>query len=349
MKMPVILTRLFLLIFCLTGLASCVEEVQLPLRSVASRLVVEGLITNEPPPYSVKLTFTGAYNSLIFGQNEIPVQGAAVSITEIGGRTVPLQQNSATPLLYWQLDPNFVGTVGKSYQLTVKLADGSRYASEPELLNEVPQIDQLYAEHRPRALNDLYNPDYYQVLLDTKDPATPGNYYRWSAYGYVPRLSTGRSQGFAGICCQYCFYPVNSSGSEVKSDALVNGKAITRQPVHASPIYYPGQHFIEVKQYSLTRSAYQFWMRFEEQRKRNGSLFDPLPATIEGNVHDAEDPNKLALGYFGASAVTSKRMIIPGDTNSVRKLEIRYSGIFVKAGDCQQVYRRGQLSKPEGW
>lgn len=344
-----ILKQSILLILLISGLASCVQEVQLPPRSVASRLVVEGLITNEAPPYSVKLTFTGAYNSLLFGQNEIPVEGAAVSITEIGGRTVQLQQDPITPFFYWQRDPAFVGTVGKSYQLTVELADGSRYVSEPELLNEVPEIDRLYAEYRPRALDDLYNPDYYEVLLDTKDPAEPGNYYRWSAYGYVPRFSTGESRGFAGVCCQYCYYPIYGSGSEVQSDALINGKAITRRPVHASPIYYPGQHFIEVRQYSLTRSAYQFWKRFEEQRKRNGSLFDPLPASIEGNVHDADDPNKLALGYFGASAVNTKRMVIPGDTNSVRKLEIRYSGIFVKKGNCQRVYSQGQLSQPEGW
>lgn len=344
-----ILIRLFFLFFLISGLASCVEEVQLPPRSVASRLVVEGLITNEAPPYSVKLTFTGAYNSLIYGQDEIAVSGASVTITEIGGRTVQLQQDPITPLFYWQRDPAFVGTVGKSYQLTVELADGTRYVSEPEPLLAVPAIDRIYAEYLPRAADDFSNPDYYEVLLDTKDPAEPGNYYRWSAYGYVPRFSTGESRGFAGVCCQYCFYPIYGSGSDVQSDALINGKAITRRPVHASPIYYPGQHFIEVRQYSLTRSAYQFWTRFEEQRKRTGSLFDPLPASIEGNVHGEDDPDKLALGYFGASAVSTKRMIIPGDTNSVRKLEIKYSGIFVEKGNCQRVYSQGQLSKPEGW
>ncbi len=349
MKTSSILIQLFLLISCTAGLVSCVEEIELPPRSVASRLVVEGLITNEAPPYSVKLTYSSAYNSVLFGQGETPVSGAVVTITEVGGRSIQLQQDASAPLFYRQRDPEFVGKVGKSYQLTVALADGIRYVSESELLSEVPAIDRLYAEHRPRAIDDLFSPEYYEVLLDTKDPAAPGNYYRWSAYGYVPRFSTGVSQGFAGVCCQYCFYPIYGTGSDVRSDALVNGRTITRQVVHASPIYYPGQHFIEVRQYSLTRGAYQFWTRFEEQRKRTGSLFDPLPASIDGNVHEASDPNKLALGYFGASAVATKRMIIPGDTNSVRKLEIKYSGIFVKQGDCRQVYNQGRFGKPEGW
>ncbi len=338
----------FLVLVCVV-LASCVEEVQLPPRSVESRLVVEGLITDEAPPYAIKLTFTGLYNSLVFGQKEIPLDGAAVFVTELGGRRVQLQQDPVNPLFHWLRDPEFVGQVGKRYQLDVQLADGSRYVSEPELLNAVPAIDRLYAEYRPRAANDFTSPDYYEVLLDTQDPATPDNYYRWSAYGYVPRFSTGESQGFAGVCCQYCFYPVYGTGSDVQSDALINGKAISRRSVHASPIYYPGQHFIEVRQYSLTRGAYQFWTRFEQQRKRSGSLFDPLPASIEGNVHDASDKDRLALGYFGASAVATKRMIIPGDTLSVRKIEIKYSGVFVKEGNCQRVYPLGQLFKPEGW
>ena len=340
-----------LLVFLLTGsLLACVEEVQLPPRSVASRLVVEGLITNEPPPYSIKLTYTGVYNSLLYGQQEIPVNGAAVSITEVGGgRTVQLQQDPITPFFYWQRDPSFVGTVGKSYQLTVELADGTRYVSEPEPLAEVPPIDRIYAEYHPRPNDDFFSPDRYDVLLDTQDPDTPGNYYRWSGYGYVPRFSTGEPRGFAGVCCQYCFYPIYGSGSDVQSDALINGKAISRRPVHSSPIYYPGQHFIEIRQYSISKNAYQFWTRFEEQRKRTGSLFDPLPASIEGNVRNASDSTQLALGYFGASAVSTRRMIIPGDTLSVGRIEIKYGTEFVKEGNCQRVYSQGQLLAPENW
>ena len=349
LKMPHLVQRVSFLFFLALSLISCVEEVQLPPRSVASRLVVEGLITNEAPPYSVKLTFTGAYNSLLYGQHEIPVNGAAVSLTEVGGPTIQLQQDPITPFFYWQRDPAFVGTVGKSYQLTVELADGTRYVSDPEPLKEVAPIDRLYAEYRPRPNDDFSNPDQYEVLLDTQDPNTPGDYYRWSAYGYVPRLSTGEPRGFAGRCCQYCFYPIYGSGSDVQSDALINGKAISRRSVHVSPIFYVGQHFIEIRQYSLSKSAYQFWTRFEEQRKRTGSLFDPLPASIEGNVHDENDPNRLALGYFGASAVSTRRMIIPGDTLSVQRIEIKYGTEFVKDGNCQRVYSQGQLLAPEDW
>ena len=332
----------------LAVISGCVDEVQLPARSVASRLVVEGLVTNEKPPYTVKLTFTGQYNSLIYGQNEIPVNGATVSITEIGGRTVILSQDALTPAYYWMYDSTFVGQSGKSYQLKIILPGGETYISEPELLNPVSEIDRIYAEYRPRADAEVYTPDHYQILLDTKDPASAGNYYRWSGYGYVPRLSTGEPIGF-GFCCKWCWVPVYGSRSEVLSDVLVNGNSISRRPIMLSPVYYVGRHYIEVRQYSLTKSAYQFWVKFEEQRKRTGSLFDPLPASIEGNVHREDDANVLALGYFGSSGVSTRRLTIPGDTLNAARMEIKYGDVFVEDGNCQLIYNQGQLNPPANW
>lgn len=341
-------TNLFLLFILVLSLSTCVDEVQLPSRSVESRLVVEGLITNEKPPYTVKLSFTGVYNSLIYGQDEIPVNGAEVSITEVGGRTVTLDQDPLTPLYYWMRDSSFVGNTGKSYQLRVKLIDGTSYVSEPDVLNSVSEIDRIYAEYRSRPEGDFFNPDHYDILLDTKDPSTTGNYYRWSGYGYVPRISTGEPIGM-GICCYWCWVPTYGATTDVLSDVLINGNSISRRAVLSSPIYYVGRHYIEIRQYSLTKAAYQFWVNFEEQRKRNGSLFDPLPASIEGNIHREDDPNKLALGYFGSSAVSKRRLVIPGDTLNLKRLEIKYEDVFIKQGNCSRAYSQGQLTPPSNW
>ena len=349
MNYTLLLARTGLFVVLLNCLLSCVAEVQLPERSVESRLVVEGVITNEAPPYSVKLTFTGAYNSLIYGQKEIPVIGAIVSITEVGGRTVYLDQDPITPLYYWMRDSSFVGKLGESYQLKVELTDGETYVSQPDLLKTVPEIDRIYAEFRPRQDAEFSKPDYYEILLDTKDPSTTGNYYRWSGYGYVPRTATGEKIGLFGFCCRLCWIPNYGLGSDVLSDGYINGNNISRRSVFSSPIYYVGRHYIEIKQYSLTRAAYEFWVRFEEQRKRNGSLFDPLPASIEGNIYKEGDPTTLALGYFGSSAVSKRKLIVPGDTLNQEKLEIKYGNAFTANGNCTRAYSQGQLSPPEIW
>jgi hypothetical protein len=60
---------------CLT---SCLEEVQIPLRIESSVLVVDGGITNQSPPYSVRLSYSGNQdNSNDINQN-LAVSGARV-------------------------------------------------------------------------------------------------------------------------------------------------------------------------------------------------------------------------------------------------------------------------------
>lgn len=62
------------------------------------------------------------------------------------------------------------------------------------------------------------------------------------------------------------------------------------------------------------------------------ALFDAQPASIEGNVHQQADTTVLALGYFGASAIRRKRLIIPGDTINYGRFIVRYGGLF--QGKC---------------
>ena len=78
----------------------------------------------------------------------------------------------------------------------------------------------------------------------------------------------------------------------------------------SSYIYAFGKHYIDIGQHSLTGEAYKFAERFKEQQTRTGTTLDPLPASIKGNVFNAADSNDFALGYFSASSVTHKRVIL---------------------------------------
>ena len=62
---------------------------------------------------------------------------------------------------------------------------------------------------------------------------------------------------------------------------------------------------MRILQHSLNQNTYNYWQAVEDQRKASGSIFDPPPARIDGNVF-AEDANTLpALGIFEVSAVTA--------------------------------------------
>lgn len=341
------------LVGSLLTVVACVDEVKLPIRQVEPRLVVDGVITNEAPPYPIKLTLSGAYASGGGFPDELVVNGAVVTITDNGNRTVQLEQDPLQPSYYWVRDPTFRGQPGHAYTLRVAMPNGTVFISSPEVLPVGPPIERIYAQYR-RQESAKGLADAYEVFIDTQDPAEPGNYYRWSAYGYVPRwagytpLETPPGPGGCSTCT--CWVPYFSQLTNVLSDALINGNRISRRPVFESPVYAIGKQYIEVRQYSLTRRAYQYWIHFEEQRSRTGSLFDPQPASIEGNVHQENDSTALALGYFGASAVSQRRLIIPADTIDEVKYLNRYGKQFVApSSDCRRVYTLGQLTPPPGW
>ncbi|GAB4020928.1 hypothetical protein GCM10028808_64100 [Spirosoma migulaei] len=338
--------------------SACIDPVALPIRQIERRLVVDGLITDEAPPYLIKLTYSGNLSSSLLIPEELAVNGAQATVSDNTGHSVSLEQDALKPAYYWLRDPTFRGQPGRIYTLTVNLPDGSSYQSRPELLQAVAPLETLSAQYY-RQLRELGQPDVYQIRVDTQDPPTPGNFYRWEAQSYLPRWATsdplhppptppGERPQICNTCS--CWVPYFGSLTEVLSDERINGRRISGRLVLNSPIYATGNQYVQVRQYSLSRAAYQYWLLFEQQRSRSGSLFDPQPASIEGNVRSVGDTTRLALGYFGASAVSQQRLTIPGDTININWFLSQFGNRYIpEKQDCFQAYPQAQLSPPLGY
>ncbi|MDO1447255.1 DUF4249 domain-containing protein [Rhodocytophaga aerolata] len=327
-------------------LSSCINEIELPIRSESPRLVVEGMITNEKPPYIVRLFTTGDFLSSRYPPASLGVQSALVTITDNTGRSTTLKAVLEQPGVYQTVDSTFRGEIGRLYTLAVRMPDGKTFQSQPEQLLPVPVLDELKAKFVD--VPDRSQPSGYQVLVDTQDPVETANYYRWSAYGYVRRESEGLPMIGGGICCKSCWLLIANNEVNIFSDANINGNRIQERFALFSPFYVRGKQYVEVSQYSLTREAYQFWKLLDEQQTRTGSLFDPQPAPIEGNIYNVENTNELALGYFGASAVSRRRLIIAGDTVTMFP---DYQKAFVPLGpkDCRFAFPNASFFPPENW
>ncbi len=333
--------------FILLGMAnfftSCIHEVALPIRAAEQQLVVEGLITTDKPPYTVRLTYVTTFNNGLYRQEPQAVSGARVYISDQKNDSVLLKAVLSEPGIYRTIDTTYVGQTGNLYTLTVITPGGKTYRSTAELLKPVPAISQLNAIFERVA--DGSKPSGYRVLLDTQDPVEEENYYRWTAYGFSRRESTGLRMLTGWICCANCYIPVYENRVNIFTDQRVNGNSIRNRLVFFAPYYSPGQLFVEVTQQSLSREAYQFWQRFEEQQTRTGSIFDPLPATIAGNITNTTDETDQALGYFSASAISRKRLTIGADT---LQLIPAYYKEFKKEGDCRFAYPYASYEPPGG-
>jgi Domain of unknown function (DUF4249) len=319
---------------------SCIEEAQIPFRSEVIQLVVDGGITNDSPPYTIRLTYSGNLKTANFVNLNLAVSGAKVIVTDDLGKSVEFKPSPYERGVYRSIDDDYVGQVGRTYSLSVALKDGRKYISIPQKMPPCPAIDSLYEEYQD--IVNVSSPDGYQVFLDTKDPKETQNYYRWSAYGYS--LVGGICGN--GLCDVFCWVPRFQTKINTLSDNFVNGNPIKKRPVFFSPVYGVGKHFVEVTQFAISREAYQFWRLYDEQSSRTGTIFDPLPAPIQGNIVNANDPNDIALGYFGVSGISRKRLIIYGQYDRTA-IFINARNFLPKGGGCSLPF--GSLDRPDGW
>ncbi|MVM38897.1 DUF4249 family protein [Spirosoma sp. HMF3257] len=285
--------RVISYILILSVLIGCIDQVNLPIRTEEPRLVVEGQITNEAPPYTVRLTYTGKYGGPT-GQNvnDQYVKEAQVSLADDQGHSTGFRAIGQG--IYQTTDLTFRGQIGRAYRLSVVMADGKRYLSTSQQMPDVPVIDSLYVQlGRTEIGLDQYFFRFYAVV---KDPANQRNYYRWLAKSY-------------GVirCGDYNWVPTQNTEVNIASDDYINGNRFDRFVIK-SPIYSTGPHFVEVKQYAITQESYQFWLLYQQQNARTGSIFDPLPAPVIGNLVNADDPTDKARGFFDVYASTIRRI-----------------------------------------
>lgn len=339
------------ILYCLLLIAplACIDQVNLPVRTEAPRLVVEGQITNETPP-SVRLTYTGNYTGAD-GQNLgiFYVRNAQVSLTDDQGRSVRLREMGLGT--YQTSDTTFRGQVGRSYSLSIVLSDGKRYRTEPEQMPVVPVIDSISA--RLVRTGNLAKPFAFAYGANTNDPANAKNYYRWTAYGYTTRLSEGVpcSLGNPSLCNYRCWTLESTQVINIYSDDAINGRPLRNRQVFQLPVYAIGPQLIEIQQYGITQANYQFWKLYQQQNARTGSIFDPLPAPVTGNVINANDPTDRARGYFAVTSVTRRRL--RQDTYNAPfygALTSFISSQILPPRDCRETYGwQTPVLEPPGW
>jgi Domain of unknown function (DUF4249) len=320
------------------SLTACLDEYKLPVGQQTQRLVVESLLTNEDIRPFVTLSYTTQFGT---ATDTKPALGALVKITDSKGKVVIFRSVPNQPGKYQPTEPAFTGEPGNSYTMSVKLTDGREYVSPAERMPAAVPIENLTAKF------DKVNNSGYHVFLDTRDPKNVENYYRWGGWGLYKRKSTGVPLSFSGICCDVCWIRQDVTGINLFADSNLDGNLVSGRPVYFSPFYYYGAHHIEIKQYAISRKTYQFWQRFQTQANREGSIFDPLPAPVAGNLANPNDPNDVALGYFEVSAVAKKRLTIPDELTNV----VSYEKLLVAQGDCMRAYSFSVYDTftPPGW
>ncbi|MEZ0541063.1 DUF4249 domain-containing protein [Fibrella arboris] len=300
--------RYVLHLFIYGLLVSCVTPYQPETKSLAAKaLIVDGFITDQPGPHQVTLSYSADYTSTAIN---FIVTGALVYVSDDQGKRQDLVDIGKG---VYRTPATFQGQQGRTYKLFISLPDGRKYESKPETITPAPPIDRIYEEYTTKPIAGTKSIDKgFNVYLDTKDPATTGNYYRWIWTHFEPLTlceirtvtTRGVSNEYGYTCCQDCWDVIRCAGgncNNLASDEQINGNAISRQFLLRAPYTSNTGYYIEVEQLSVSRDAYQYYKTIENLTSTNGGIFDAAPASLRGNIVSVTNPGETVFGYFSAS------------------------------------------------
>jgi hypothetical protein len=248
----------------LLTLPACQEVVELNLRNVTPKLVVDGAITDQPGPHYIRLSTSASY----YAQGETPrVTDAVVTLSDDAGNTEVLQHLETAPGTYQSTE--IPGVVGRTYYLKVEYRGGV-YQSQA-FLPAVTDIDRLEVRFVPGS--PLKQEGYY-LYFYAQEPRDEKNYYRWFVYR-------------------------NDSLYNGRNDLLIANDEMVQGDIEGLELGYAFEEGdrVRLEMHSLTREVYEYYVGLRNVYFNDGGLFSPPPVNPTSNISNG------ALGVFRASSV----------------------------------------------
>lgn len=291
----------------------CRKPYEPPAVSVSSRyLVVEGVIN------------AGSDSTFINLSRTVKISDKVVANPETGANlTVEGDQNISYPLTeiskgkYASPGLNLDNT--HKYRLRIRTVDNKQYLSDyVEVLNS-PPIDSVSYN-----TNGALTTAGVNIYVNTHDLSNKVQYYRWDyeetwiINSYYPSYFKsngdtvlGRNQLTDNITD--CWQSDTSSTIVLGSTAKLTQNVVFGQPIISIPSTSEkvgDKYSILVRQYALSKDAYNFYVNIKKNTEQLGSIFDALPSIINGNIHSVTNPAESVIGYISVGSTTSKRIFI---------------------------------------
>jgi hypothetical protein len=159
------------------------------------------------------------------------------------------------------------------------------------------------------------------IYANTHDPSGQAQYYQWT-FVETWEYSAGHSSFYKirkgkvvpqDEAISRCWLSKPSTEILIASTTHLSQNAVrnfelTFIPVASSKLYIT--YSIEVEQRALSKEAYDFSVQLKKTTESLGSLFDPLPSQVIGNIKNKNDASQPVLGYFTGGSVTKRRIFI---------------------------------------
>ncbi len=290
-------------------LYACVEPFAPPEITTASRfLVVDGSLNTTPGGMSqIKLSRT--QNVYDKGGPQAEIRAKLTVEGDQGSRFAFAEGEQG---IYQLGTANFKAT--EKYRLRIKTAGNREYLSAYVPVVKTPPIDSLTYQIRGERAG-------VEIHINAHDDLDKTRFYRWSyteTWDYfMPQYSgfevvkgdiVGREENI-----NHCWSNANPTNIVLGTTIKLSKDIIRDQPI----VYVPASseklratYSILVRQYALTQEEYEYWNTLAKTTERTGSIFDPQPAQVTGNIQAVDDASEQVFGYFSAANQQEQRLFV---------------------------------------
>lgn len=298
---------------CLVLIASgCKEAYDPSLQTgVLNYLVVEGFISGNGVT-SIQLSRTQQLEEKGSIKSELK---AILVIEGDNGNVYPLSENGNG----FYSSAAFTLPSDRKYRLRIKTADGEEYLSEYTEIKNTP--DNKIAWSR--------EPDGVRVKVSTGDKNNMTKYYQWryeetwEIRSFKPsEFEVHQTRPYTTVLPRNpgeiplllnCWgierspYVLIASTAGISSD-FVDNFQLSFIPNGSDKLVI--RYSMLLKQYALTREAYEFFLLMKKNTEKMGGFFDPQPSMERGNIKCISSPDKPVIGYIVAANAVEKRIFI---------------------------------------
>jgi hypothetical protein len=298
-------------------------------------LVVEGVVTNLPGPYYVKLTTAVKYNA---NETIEPNQGAQVVVNDDQGGVF-----TYTEILpgQYQSPPEMAGIVGHKYTLHIITTDGVTYGSYPQEIMPPHTIESLKAKRYIKTESVetefgnivVVETPGINAILSVNETSTINPKIRFQSeimVQYNREITEFKNQPHndppdpPAIPMWYCWkvFAKAEGTNNINAPATsnepgdVNNNVVAFIPNRVNRFYlmasdeYLMHLLLRVKLYSLNDDSYKYHFDIYKQLSSDGSLFAPIASQIFSNIFCESNPNTPAIGMFEASSAYTEGFVV---------------------------------------
>ncbi len=296
------------ILFMLTFLVGCIDPYSPPeIEQAEAALVIDGFI-NVLDNSTIKLSRTQN-----LADTNAPLQevGATLWVEDEQGTKFFLTEESAG--VYKLQAQSFTAD---TYRLHIITSNSKEYVSDFERVTLSPAIDSI-----SWSLTDDLG---VQLYVSTHDTESTQGFYRWTfdetwqytsaaQSTYVYNKQT-RNAEIRTDDIYTCWRTGKSSDVQIESTTRLSENRVSEYPLtyikqNDERLRY--KYSIQVKQYSITQDAFNYWQQIKKTTEDLGTLFGPLPSQVTGNFKSVSNPSEPVIGYFTIGSVTSSRIFIP--------------------------------------